>query len=293
MKILVTGGTGTVGSKVIDELVKRGAKVRALIRKKEATTKIPDGVETFMGDLLDPVSVQKALQNVDKFYLLNAVVPDELTQGLMAVGLARRLEIKHIVYHSVFKVEEFKDVPHFASKFAIESALHEFDLPFTIVRPSYFFQNDLGLRDAITKAGIYPMPLGDIGVSAVDVRDIAEAAAIALTGSGHIGKTYNLVGPDNLSWKKAAAIWSKLLGKEVRYGGHDMDAYEEQMRKMAPSWVAFDLRVMFEGFLERGFTAEKSDVETVTKLLDHPPRGYEDFAREAASAWGLQLKKAA
>ena len=96
MKILVTGGTGTVGSKVIDELLKRGANVRALIRDKEASAKIPKGVETAIGNLLDPVSVHKALQNVDKLFLLNAVVPDELTQGLIAFGLARRLKLRHI-----------------------------------------------------------------------------------------------------------------------------------------------------------------------------------------------------
>jgi uncharacterized protein YbjT (DUF2867 family) len=294
MKILVTGGTGTVGSKLIGELLKRGAEVRALIRSKEASKKIPTGVETVMGDLLDPVSVHKALQNVDKLYLLNALAPDELTQGLIAVGLARRLKIQHIVYHSVFKAEAFKDVPHFASKVAIENVLHEFDLPFTIIRPGSFFQNDLALKDAITKAGIYPMPLGDVGVPAIDVRDIAEATAIALTGDGHLGKTYNLVGPDTLSGNKVASLWSSLLGKEVRYGGHDMDAYEDEMRKWAPSWVAFDLRVMFQAFLERGgLTAEKSDFETVTKLLGHPLRRYEDFAREAASEWGLALEKAA
>ena len=293
MKILVTGGTGTVGSKVIDELVKRGANVRALIRGKEASTKIPEGVETFMGDLLDPVSVHKALQNVDKLYLLNAVVPDELTQGLIAVDLARRLKLEHIVYHSVFKAEAFKEVPHFASKFVIESALRELNLPFTIIRPSYFFQNDLALKDVITRTGVYPMPLGEVGISTVDVRDIAEVTAIALTGSGHLGKTYNLVGPDTLSGKKAASIWGKLLGKEVRYGGHDMEVYEEQMRKMVPAWAAFDFRTMFQGFVERGFTADQSDLETVTKLLGRPPRRYEDFAMEAASASGLALKRAA
>jgi uncharacterized protein YbjT (DUF2867 family) len=293
MKILVTGGTGTVGSKLIGELLKLGADVRALVRNKEASGKIPKGVETVVGNLLDPVSVHKALEKVDKLYLLNAVLPDELTQGLIALVLAKRLKIQHIVYHSVFKAQEFKDVPHFASKLAIETALREIDLPFTIIRPGYFFQNDLGLRDAITKGGIYPMPLGDVGICAVDVRDIAEAAAIVLTGSGHIGKTYNLVGPDTLSGNKVASIWSKLLGKEVRYTGHDMDAFEEEMRKKAPSWAAFDVRMMFQGYLERGFAAESSDLEPVRKLLGHPLRRYEDFAREAAAAWAAERKQAA
>jgi uncharacterized protein YbjT (DUF2867 family) len=175
------------------------------------------------------------------------------------------------VYHSVFRVEHFKDAPHLASELTIERALREFDIPFTIIRPNYFIQNDAALKEPLTKAGIYPMPLGQIGISAVDIRDIAEAAAIALTSDGHFGKTYNLNGPEVLSGPKIAAIWSGLLGKEVRYAGDDMDAFEAQMRKTGPSWSAFDIRMMFEGYLERGFTAEDGDLETLTKLLGQYP----------------------
>src|ERR1700688_900241 len=285
MRILVTGGTGKVGAEVIKELVKRKANVRALVRKQEASTKMPEGVDVIQGDLLDPVSVRKALEGVEKLYLLNAVVPDELTQGLIAYGLAKKLKLKHIVYHSVFRVEHFKDVPHFASKLAIERALREFEVPFTIIRPNYFIQNDATLKDALMKAGIYPAPLGNIGISVVDIRDIAEATAIVLTSDEHDGKTYNLNGPEALSGPKAASIWSKLLGKEIRYAGHDMDDFEEQMRNSAPSWSAFDIRMMFQGYLERGFVAETGDVEKLTKLLGHALRRYEDFAAETAALW--------
>jgi uncharacterized protein YbjT (DUF2867 family) len=256
-----------------------------LVRKEGAAT--PHGVEVVVGDLLDPVSIQKALQGVDKLYLLNAVSPDELTQGLIAYDLARRMKLKHIVYHSVFRAEHFKDVPHFASKLAMENALRQFDLPFTIIRPNYFMQNDATLKDALMKAGIYPMPLGPVGVSAVDIRDIAEATAMALTSDGHFGKTYSINGPEVLSGPKIASIWSGLLGREIRYPGEDMDAFEEQMRQKAPSWSAFDIRMMFQGYLERGFAAEAGDVER-PQLLGHPPRRYEDFARETALNWQEQ-----
>jgi uncharacterized protein YbjT (DUF2867 family) len=290
MKILVTGGTGHVGSEVVKELQKRKADIRLLVRKEDTATLA--GVEKAVGDLLDPVSVQKAMEGVDKLYLLNAVLPDELTQGLIAYDLAKKLKLSHVVYHSVFRVEHFKDVPHFASKLAIENALREFDVPFTVLRPNYFMQNDASLKDPLTKAGIYPMPLGDVGVSAVDVRDIAEAAATVLTSGEHSGKTYNLNGPEVVSGPKAASIWGEVLGKKIQYTGHNMDAFEEQMRKKAPSWSAFDIRMMFEGYLERGFVAEDGDLETLTKLLGHAPRRYEDFARETFLQWQGMSKAA-
>jgi uncharacterized protein YbjT (DUF2867 family) len=283
MKVLAIGGAGNVGSEVVKELLKRKVQVDVLVRKEDA--RIPEGARAVTGDLLDPVSVETALRGADKLYLLNAVTPDELTQGLIAYDLAKKAKLKQIVYHSVFRVDRFKDVPHFASKLALENAMREFDLPFTIIRPNYFTQNDLGLKDPLLKAGIYPMPLGAVGVSAVDVRDIAEAAAIALTTEGHIGKTYNLNGPDLISGAAAASIWSKALGREIQYAGHDMDAFEKQMRERGPAWSAFDLRMMFQGYIERGFGAEEGDIETLTKLLGHTPRRYADFAAETAQAW--------
>lgn len=285
MKILAIGGAGTVGSQVIAQLVERGATVRALVRNNDSAKKLPRQVEPVIGDLLDPVAVHKALEGVDKLYLLNAVVPDELTQGLIAYDLAKKLQLSQVVYHSVFRAEHFLDVPHFASKVAIENAIKTFEVPFTIIRPNYFYQNDASMKDVIMGAGVYPMPLGTPGISAVDVRDIAEATAIVLTTDGHLGKTYNLNGPDVLSGAKVALIWSELLGKTIQYTGEDLDSLEAQMRQYAPAWSAFDLRMMFQGYLERGFVAEDEDLATLTALLGHPPRRYQDFAKETALAW--------
>ena len=283
MKILVIGGTGHVGSEVVRELKKRDAEVRVLVRK--ADEKSVPGADLVLGDLLDPVSIEKALQGVDKLYLLNAVTPDELTQGLVAYDLARKHKLSHVVYHSVFRVEHFKDVPHFASKLAIESAIREFDVPFTIIRPNYFFQNDASFKDILTKMSVYPNPLGLVGISAVDIRDIAEATAITLMSDKHFGKTYNVNGAAILSGPKAASIWSEALGNEIKYAGDNLDTFEEQMRKHAPSWAAFDIRMMFQGYLERGFVAEDGDAATLTTLLGHEPRAYEDFAYETMREW--------
>ena len=284
MKILVTGGTGNVGGKVVSELLKRRADVRVLARK-QPEEKVQAGVEIVTGDLLDPVSVELAMQGVDKLFLLNAVVADELTQALIAYGIAKRLVLKHVTYLSVFKVEQFRDVPHFASKLAVEGALREFGVPFTILRPGYYIQNDLGLKDPLTKAGVYPMPLGTAGIAAADMRDIAEAAAISLTEDGHDGQTYDIVSPTLISGPGNAALWSNLLGEEIKYTGHDFDQWEQGMRSRMPAWSAFDLRMMLEGYFERGFASTGTEVARLTKLLGHTPRTYEEFATETAESW--------
>jgi uncharacterized protein YbjT (DUF2867 family) len=285
MKTLVTGGTGNVGGAVVSELLKRGADVRVLARKQPEAGKLPPGVEVAIGDLLDPVAVEQAMRGVDKLFLLNAVVADELTQALIAYGIAKRIGLKHVTYLSVFKVEQFRDVPHFASKLAVESALREFGVPHTILRPGYYMQNDAGLKDALTGPGVYPMPIGTAGICAVDVRDIAEAAAISLAEDGHAGQTYDLVGPSTLTGPGNAAIWSKLLGKEIKYTGHNFDQWEEQMRARVGGWQAFDLRMMLEGYFDRGFASTPTEIDRITKLLGRAPRSYENFAAETAALW--------
>jgi len=285
MKILVTGGTGNVGGAVVRESLKRGAQVRVLARKQPGEGRLPAGVEVAIGDLLDPSSVEEAMKGISKLFLLNAVAADELTQALIAYGIARRIGIEHITYLSVFKVDQFRDVPHFASKLAVEGALREFGVPYTVLRPGYYIQNDGMLKGALTDAGIYPMPIGTAGICAVDTRDIAEAAAISLTETGHEGQTYDLVGPALISGPSNAETWSKLLNKEIRYTGHDFDQWERQMRARSPGWTAFDLRTMFEGYFDRGFASTETEVARMSKLLGHLPRSYDTFARETAALW--------
>ncbi len=180
MTILVTGSTGTLGSLVVRALSGQGVALQALSRNPSKAS-FPAGVRPLAGDMLDVASMRTAVKGVTTLFLLNAVTPDELTQALLTLSLAREAGIERLVYLSVFNAEAFADVPHFASKYAVERLIAQAGLPATILRANCFMQNDaMFFRDALLGPGLYPFPIGHKGVSMVDARDIAAIAAEAL-----------------------------------------------------------------------------------------------------------------
>lgn len=286
MKVLVLGGTGTVGSQVVRELVSRGGvEVSVLTRDPQKTKVLPSGVRAIKGDLLDPATVRSVFSGIDGVFLLNAVSATEAHEGLMAVNGVRIGRVKKVVYLSIHDVDRAVHLPHFGAKIPIEQALKESGISCTILRANNFFQNDYWYKDVLLGYGVYPQPIGDVGISRVDVRDIAEVAALALTTDGHGGKTYNLVGPAAQTGRSTAQVWSRVLGKPITYGGDDLDAWERQSLQYLPAWMVFDFREMYVFFQQRGLKATPADVDRLTKVLGHPPRTFEAFAEETAKAW--------
>jgi uncharacterized protein YbjT (DUF2867 family) len=289
MSILVTGSTGRVGTEIITRLAASGASVRALTRSPDKAN-FPVGVTAVQGDLLDADAMRRALVGVKTLFLLVSNAPDELTQAINTLGLAREAGVSGIVYLSVTRSAEYADVSHFTSKHAVERMIERMNLPATVLRPSYFFQNDATFRDPLTKAGLYVAPIGDKGVSMIDVRDIADAAAIELlrrhrSAAALPRATYELSGPDALTGASAAAIWAEVLGRDIRYPGGDLDAFEAAVKAQAPAWLAYDLRAMMHRYQSDGAVATPADLDRLTTLLGRAPRTYRDFVRETAAGW--------
>ncbi|WP_043360081.1 SDR family oxidoreductase [Belnapia sp. F-4-1] len=288
MTILVTGATGTVGRQVAEQLINRGADLRALVRDPAKAT-LPAGVAAVQGDLLDVDSLRGALSGVSTLFLLNAVVPDEFTQALVALNLAREAGIERVVYLSVIHSDRYVNVPHFAGKFAVERMIEGMGLNATILRPAYFMQNDLAIREVVTGHGVYPMPIGAKGLAMIDARDIGEIAAIELLRRERAAAPLpadriNLVGPETLTGADVAAIWAEVLGRPVAYPGDDTAGFERNLRAFMPGWMAYDMRLMCERFLTEGMRPEAGDAERLTALLGRPLRSYRDFAAGTAAA---------
>ena len=286
MKILVTGGTGTVGSQVVQELLKRKADFSVLTR--DAKKPLPAGANAVEGNLLDVTSVRQVFKGVDAVFLLNPVSQTETSEALMAVTAMRNAGVKRVVYVSVHHVDGAPWLPHFGSKIGVEEAIKKSGMEYTILRPNNFYQNDYWFKDVLLQYSVYPQPIGSAGLSRVDTRDIGEAAAIALTEGGHAGETYDLVGPDVVTGESTAKTWASVLGKPITYGGDDLDAWEAVQVNYLPHWMVFDFREMYHYFQQHGLKATPEAIARQTRLLGHAPRSFEAFADETAAAWGAK-----
>jgi len=286
MTILVTGATGQIGRQVVQQLTARGADVRVLVRDP-AKADFPPGVAVAQGDLLDPDALRSAYAGVSTLFLLNAVVPDEFTQALLALNLAREAGIERLVYLSVIHSDVYVNVPHFAGKYGVERAIEALGFSATILRPAYFMENDLMVKDVVFGHGVYPMPVGSRGLAMVSTRDIAEVAAIELLRRDRGERAlplerFNLVGPDVLTGLDVDAIWSEVLARPITYVGGDTAAFEQNLRHAMPAWMAYDMRLMSERFLGDGMLPQADDAERLAALLGRPLRSYRDFARQFA-----------
>lgn len=282
MTILVTGATGRVGTQVVQQLVQRGAAVRVLVRDPSKAS-FPAGVEVVQGDLLDVDALRAAFKGVNTLFLLNAVAGDEFTQALIPLNVARDSGVERVVYLSVLHNERFANVPHFAVKQGAERMIEQMGFSATILRPAYFIDNELMVKDVILNHNVYPMPIGSKGLAMIAVRDIAEVAAIELMRRDQApaklpSEIINLVGPDTLTGTEVAAIWTEVLGRPVAYAGDDPSGFEQSMASFMPKWMAYEMRLMAERYVSDGLLPEAGDQARLTKLLGRPLHTYQEFA---------------
>jgi uncharacterized protein YbjT (DUF2867 family) len=285
MKVLVIGGTGTVGSQVVQGLLAKGVDVGIHTRDAAKAKAAFPKATIHTGDLVEPATVRSIFKGCDAMYLCQHTVPTETHEGLMCIDGAMLNSVKRVVYLSVHRVDEAPHLPHFGCKLGIEEACKRSGMEWAIIRPNNFHQNDYWFKDALFQYNVYPQPLGSKGLHRVDVRDVAEASVIALTQSGHNGQVYDLVGPTAVTGPQCAELWGKALGKTINYGGEDMDAWEKMNSQWFPAFLAFDWRLMYEFFQKEGLLATPQSIERLTKLLGHAPRSYEAFVNETAQMW--------
>ncbi|RKN81975.1 SDR family oxidoreductase [Paenibacillus ginsengarvi] len=285
MKVGVIGGTGLVGSRLVRELSERNVSVRVLARNPEKHRGSNPGVEWVRGDLEAPGSLEGAFDQLDAVFLLNGLAQNETNQGIAAVTAIQKAGIRKIVYLSVPMAEHMLHIPHIKSKIGVEDAIKHSGIAYTILRPNNFYQNDCWFRDAILQYGVYPQPLGTVGLHRVDIGDIAHAAANALLLKGYEGGEYPLNGPEALTGETIAETYSRHTGTDVRYAGNDLDAWYRQAVTAMPEWLARDFQVMYASFQQFGCLGTEQDYARQKELLLREPRSFDDFVAETVTNW--------
>lgn len=223
--IFVTGATGNVGAAVAASLVKNGFTVKALVRTTDPVKvqNLKDQqVELVKGDLNNPGSFRDHLRDMYGVFSVQTFkngINQEIKQGKALADLAKEYGVKHFVYSSVSGADLNTGIPHFDSKHEIEKHIKQLDLPYTIIRPVSFFENFLipEVRSRILK-GKLASPINKNKVQQfISVADIGEISSdIFLNKDRYLRKTIT-IGSDEMTMQEAAAIFSEVMGREIKY----------------------------------------------------------------------------
>jgi len=282
--ILVTGATGTVGREVVAQLAAAGAPVRALVRDPgKAAALLPAGVDLAPGDLDRPATLAAALQGVEKVFLLSPADPRQVEQQGNVILAARRAGVGHVVKMSALGASTGSPVSLLRWHRQTEKELEKSGVAYTHLRPHFFMQNMLGMAAAIAAQGVVHAPMKDGRVSIVDARDIAAVAVGVLTRAGHEGKTYDVTGPEALSYADMAGKISAAIDKQVTYVNVPFtEARRDLVGAGMPEWLADSLLGLY-GLFGAGHGSLVTNV--VAEVAKKQPRTFDEFAREHAAAF--------
>jgi uncharacterized protein YbjT (DUF2867 family) len=289
--ILVTGAAGKTGRSVIRALVEQGAQVRALVRREEQMQVVESiGVQEIQaGDMKSPSMMERSMQGVDAVYhICPNVSPDEVQIGQTAINAARTAGVKHLVFHSVLKPQT-ESMPHHWNKLRVEEQLIQSQLPYTILQPAAYMQNILAHWESILEEGIYPVPYpAETHLSLVDLRDVAQAAAIVLTEPGHDYATYELVGSGGLSQLEIAGILGEELGQTVRVKVIPIETWEKQAVEAGLGAYQIEtLKKMFSYYHHYDFLGSP---QILCWLLRRSPTGFSTFIKRSIQEKNQQEK---
>jgi uncharacterized protein YbjT (DUF2867 family) len=268
-KILVLGATGHVGRPLVKDLVARGERVKAASRSGKPL----EGAEGVVFDITKP-DFETLFQGVDRLFLLlptSYIDAEGLLLPIVAAAAARKVKI---VFMSVFGVDADDSIPYRQVEIAVEKS----GVPYVILRPNWFADNFHIFWKAGIDHGVVAVPAAEGKSSFIDARDIADAAAAALTSKHFDGRAFNLTGPAALSYGEAAETLSTVLGRKINYQPITTEAFVTMLTGAGvPTDYAEFLASIFYPVREGWTAAVTEDVRTLT---GHAPRSLKTYAED-------------
>lgn len=281
--ILVTGAAGNVGKEVVRQLLRRGARVVAADYQEERVHQLfGDSVVSARLDFQAPTTWQAALHGAEHVFLMRPPAIADVEKNLNPfVDFARAHGVDHVVFLSVAGADKNKVVPHRK----VEDHLRARGDHYTNLRPGFFAQNlESAYRDDIVRDDRIYVPAGKKPVNWIDVRDIAEVAALVLTApESHRGQSYTLAGPRAVPWSEVESALSTALGRTIRYEPASVLGYVRHLSKKGLPRGAILVQTVLHVLLRFGQGATEDP--TLERLLGRPGRSVRDYVNANPELW--------
>ncbi|MAN67670.1 NmrA family NAD(P)-binding protein [uncultured Hyphomonas sp.] len=264
--VLVLGGTGKTGRRIVGRLRDQGVETRIGSRS---------GLPAFDWD--NPSGWDAVLAGVSAVYISytpDLAVPAAKLAIRQLVERAKAQGVKHLVLLSGRGEPDAQ---------ACERIVQESGLDWTIVRASWFNQNfSEGDFLPLVLSGEITLPAGHVPEPFVDAEDIADVAVAALTEAGHNGEVYEVTGPRLMTFDDVASELSRATGRKISFVRVPSDVFLQGFRRAgAPEEMIWLLDYLFSTILD-GRNAQICD--GVERALGRPPKDFSDFANEVAAS---------
>lgn len=276
--IVVTGATGTVGSRVVRELSERGAKVRAFVRDRhEAEAMLGSQIDLAAGDFLDADSLRRALDGADALFLASPNDPRQVEWETTVLDVAVERRVPKVVKLSAFGAAPGADLDFWDAQGRIEDHLRRSQLPFVLLHPTYYMTNLGAFAEPVRHMGRIFAPMGGAKISMIDPSDVAAVGAAALTDDRHLGATYLLTGPELVAFDQVGQELGALLDRDIEFVPVPDDAARGAMAEAGvPPWLADNLIVLAR-HLRDGVAEQVTDA--VRDVTGRNPRSLGEFLR--------------
>lgn len=285
MKILVTGATGNVGHYVVSELLKFKETIRAASSDPAKIHKMfHDEVEAIEFDFTRPETYDKALEGVDRIFLMRPPHLGKPEDLYPFIDAAKRFPIQLISFLSLMGVEKNTIPPHHK----IEKYIEASGIPFCHIRPGFFMQNISGIHSfEIKTMDMIFIPAGHSKTSFIDAADIGCAIATVLhQPRQHRNTAYTITGFEALDYYQIADILTEVTGRKITYANPGFLRYRKhyiQARNFDKKYVDVTLAL----YLMTRLGSAKATTDTFYKLTGKQPRSFENFAHENRDAFML------
>jgi uncharacterized protein YbjT (DUF2867 family) len=288
--ILVTGASGSAGRAVLQEALRKQSNVRAMFRSKEDAANALPGCEPMIADYADKQSLRNAVNGVTAVYVVCSPIPQLVELESNMLDACKESGVKHVVLNSALGAGDFaKSFPSWHRK--VEDKLKTMGMTYTILRPNGFLQNIAAFyAPTIRTQNAFYANLGESRTSFIDISDIAVVAVKSLQGASHIGKIYELNGPEAISNQELAKRVSKIAGRTINYVDLPDSAYRDAMAGLGmPEWQVTALMGLHELYKQGGGAKTDGLLKSLTErdpvtLDQYLAANVREFRDQAASA---------